>query len=76
MYFRTCNCKSQEDCVRKSQIRKLSHLRKVRPRKSNKLLKSANLRICDLLSFFCGPATFASDEKLYQRIILCQMKTF
>ncbi len=36
--------------VRKSQICKGSHLRKVR--KSNKLCKSANLRICDLRNLF------------------------
>ncbi len=35
-----------KDWVRKSQIRKVSHLRNVC--KSNKLFKSANLRICDL----------------------------
>jgi hypothetical protein len=36
--------------VRKSQIRKGSHLRKVH--KSNKLFKFANLRICDLQNLF------------------------
>ncbi len=35
----------KKDCVRKSQIRKVSHLRKVR--KFINLFKSANLRICD-----------------------------
>jgi hypothetical protein len=38
---------------KKSQIRRLPHLRKVR--KSNKLFKSANLRICDLRN---GPPTY------------------
>jgi hypothetical protein len=54
--------KSQKDWVRRSQIRKVPHLRKVRKvphlrmvhkvphlwevRKCNKLLKSANLRVC------------------------------
>ncbi len=36
--------------VRKSQIRKVSHLWKVR--KYNKLFKAANLRICDLRNLF------------------------
>jgi hypothetical protein len=42
--------KSQKDWVRKSQIRKVSHLRKVR--KSNNLFKSINLRICDFRKLF------------------------
>jgi hypothetical protein len=36
--------------ARKSQIRKVPHLRKVR--KSNKIFKSANLQICDLQNLF------------------------
>jgi hypothetical protein len=36
--------------VRKSQLRKGSHLQKVR--KSNKLYKSASLQICDLRNLF------------------------
>jgi hypothetical protein len=38
---------------KKSQIRKLPHFRKVR--KTKKLFKSANLRICDLRN---GPPTY------------------
>jgi hypothetical protein len=48
MYLRTCksfkSANDKKDWISKSQIRKVSHLRKVR--KSNKLFKSANLRIC------------------------------
>jgi hypothetical protein len=39
-----------ENGARKSQMRNRSHLRKVG--KSNKLFKSANLRICDLPNLF------------------------
>jgi hypothetical protein len=42
--FKSANQK--KDWVRKSQIRKVSYLRKFR--KSSKLFKSANLRLCDL----------------------------
>ncbi len=46
MYLRACgsfnSANRKKDCVRKSQIRKGSHLRKIR--KSNNLFKSANLR--------------------------------
>ncbi len=41
---------TKKEWIRKSQIRKVSHLRKVR--KFNKLFKSANLRICDLGKLF------------------------
>jgi hypothetical protein len=47
MYLRSLSFKSanlKKDWDRKSQIRKTSHLRKVR--KSNKLVESANLPIC------------------------------
>ncbi len=47
MYLQICKIfespNHKKDCVRKSQILKVSHLRKVR--KSNKLFKSANFRI-------------------------------
>jgi hypothetical protein len=45
--------KSQKAWVRKSQIRKVPHLKKVR--KSNKLLKFTNLRICEFAELICGP---------------------
>ncbi len=48
--------------IRNSQLRKVSHLRKVR--KSNNLFKLANLRICDLWNLFanhlCSSGTFTS----------------
>jgi hypothetical protein len=40
----------KKDCVRKSQIRKVSHLRNVH--KFINLFKSANLRICDFQNLF------------------------
>jgi hypothetical protein len=47
--LRTCgsfmSANHKKDCVHKLKIFKMSHLRKVR--KSNQLLKSANLLICD-----------------------------
>ncbi len=48
-------CKSQKGWVRQWQIGKLPHFWKVR--KSNKLLKSAILQICDLRTLFsyCPP---------------------
>jgi len=56
MYFQTCesfkSVNHKKDWVHKSQIRKVPHLRKVR--KSNKLLKSPNLRICDLRNLFAN----------------------
>jgi hypothetical protein len=45
LYLQTCEITNyKKDWVHKSQIRKVPHLRKVC--KSNKLFKSANLRIC------------------------------
>jgi hypothetical protein len=47
MYFRTCgsfkSANHKKDWVRKLQIRKVPHVHKVR--KSNNLLKSANLNL-------------------------------
>jgi hypothetical protein len=42
----------KKDLVRKSQIRKVSYLRKVR--KSDKLFGPTNLRICDFWKLFAG----------------------
>ena len=60
MYLRTCgsfkSANRKKDCVRKSQIHKASHLRKVR--KSNKLFKSANLRICDFRNLYADRPAF------------------
>jgi hypothetical protein len=54
MYLRTCgsykSANHKKDSARKSQIHKVPHLRNVR--KSNKLFKSAHLRICDLRNLF------------------------
>ncbi len=49
MYLRK-SADHKKDWARKSQIRKVLHLRKLR--KSNQLYKSANLRICDLRNLF------------------------
>jgi hypothetical protein len=48
--------KSQKDMVHKSQIRKVSNMRKVR--KSNKLFNSVSFRTFDMRNFFGGPLTF------------------
>jgi hypothetical protein len=50
--------------VRKAQIRKLPYLRKAR--KSNKLGKSANIRICDLRNLFADrpPKLFTVETLL------------
>jgi hypothetical protein len=52
----------KKDWVRKSQGREVSHLRNFR--KSSKLFKSANLRICDLLKFFADrpPLLFCTSS--------------
>jgi hypothetical protein len=55
----------RENWVCKSQIRKVSHLRKVR--KPNKLFKSANLRNCDLqglISVICDRTPVLFVESL------------
>jgi hypothetical protein len=56
--------KSQKDCVRKFQIRKVSHLRKVR--KSKELFKSVKCRICKLRNLFAGrpPLLFSKPSFL------------
>ncbi len=54
--------KSQKDGVRKSQISKVSHLRK--DRKSNKLFKSANLRFA-IAELICGPPTFEYKKRTH-----------
>jgi hypothetical protein len=62
MYLQTCGkpANYKEDWVRKSQIRKVSHLRNIR--KFNKLSKSANLRICDLRNLFADrPPFYVAD---------------
>jgi hypothetical protein len=60
MYLRSCgsfrSANHKKDWVRKSQIYKVLHLRKVR--KSNKLFKSAILRICDLRNLFVDRGGF------------------
>jgi hypothetical protein len=67
MYLLTCGVVSpqitKEDWARKSQIRKVPHLLKVR--KSNNLYKSANLRFAELI---CGPPTFDIT-----RVFICHL---
>jgi hypothetical protein len=56
--------------VRKSQIRKVSHLRKVR--KSVTLFKSANLRICDLRNQVADrPLLFLGMNKMIFFLLNC-----
>jgi hypothetical protein len=51
MYLRICfKSTNHKNWIRKSQIRKVPHMLEVR--KSNKLLKSANFRGCDLRNLF------------------------
>jgi hypothetical protein len=54
MYLRTCgslkSANLKKDWIRKSQIRKVSHLRNVH--KCNQLFKSPNLRICYYRNLF------------------------
>jgi hypothetical protein len=55
MYLRTCGSFKSTNYKKlggKSQIRKVTHLQKIR--KSNNLFKSANLRICYLRNLFAG----------------------
>jgi hypothetical protein len=55
-----------KDWVRKSQIHKVSHLRKVR--KLNKLFKPANLWICDLRNLFADrPALLFSTSTYHNK---------
>jgi hypothetical protein len=61
MYLRKFKVrKPQKDRVRKSQIRNVPHFRK--DCKFNKLLKSANLRVCSLQNLFTDCPPFKSDQ--------------
>jgi hypothetical protein len=50
-------------------IRKVTHWRKVR--KSNKLFKSANLRICDLRNLFTNRSPLQMITRFYRAPWLC-----
>ncbi len=59
--------------ISKLQIRKMSHLRKVRI--SNKLFKSANLQFCDLRSFFADRPSLPVTELFYRDISRNMMRS-
>jgi len=55
--YKSAIANGKKDWVRKSKIRKVTHLRKVR--KSDKLYKPAQLRICDLRNLFADRPSLA-----------------
>ncbi len=67
MYLRTRgsfkSANHQNNWVRKSQIRSVSHFRKVR--KSNKLFNDTNLRICSLRNLFADRPPLLVVHSLY-----------
>jgi hypothetical protein len=68
MHLRTCGSLSPQIWVRKSQIRKVPHTRKVR--QNNKLFKSANLRICYLRNLFVDRPPLSATLNILQKILM------
>jgi hypothetical protein len=76
MYVNSMSANLRKHWVCKSQIRRVSHLRKVR--KSNKLFMSANLRTCDMRNLFADlPLLFSSKGLCNKgRVIFMQFRNF